>query len=193
MQDYTLARRAMIDSQLRPQGVTDRAVLKAMATVPREDFVPEHAKPFAYVDRSIAVEGGALIAPAPLGRLLTAAAPQAGERALVIGAAPGYAAALLREMGLQVEQRLALEFPGVSEVGGPFEFILIEGAVECIPTALEQALVEGGRIATALITVGTVTRLAIGRKVGDVVGYVRFADSEIPRLGGFIRPLAFTF
>lgn len=193
MQDYTLARRAMIDSQLRPQGVTDTAVLKAMAMVPREEFVPQHARPFAYFDRSIAVEGGALIAPAPLGRLLTAAAPQAGERALVIGAAPGYAAALLREMGLQVEQRPALEFLGGGEVGGPFEFILIEGAVEQIPSALEQALVEGGRIATALLTGGTVTRLAIGRKVGDVVGYIRFADSEIAPLVGFVRPPAFTF
>jgi len=77
--DFAIARRAMIDSQLRPQGVTDVAVLAAMAAVPREAFVPENAASVAYTDRSIAIEGkGAMMPPAPLARLLTAAAPRSG-------------------------------------------------------------------------------------------------------------------
>ena len=40
MQDFSLARRTMVDNQLRPEGVTDRGVLAAMGTVERERFVP---------------------------------------------------------------------------------------------------------------------------------------------------------
>ena len=53
MQDYSLARRAMVDNQLRPEAVTDRGVLAAMATVERERFVPESAKALAYFDRPL--------------------------------------------------------------------------------------------------------------------------------------------
>ena len=184
MQDYALARRAMIDSQLRPQGVTDRAVLATMAIVPREDFVPTEARPFAYFDRAIPVEGkGAMLPPTPLAQLLTAAAPLPGERALVVGAAPGYAAAVLEQIGLAVRQ---------GNPSGPVDLILIEGAIEFLPDPLAAALVDGGRVATALVTDG-VARLAIGRKVAGVIGWTTFADSEIALLPGFSRPPVFTF
>ena len=182
--DFAQARRAMVDSQLRPQGVTDVAVLGAMATVPREAFVPEGAASFAYSDRSISIgEKGAMMPPTPLARLLTAAAPMPGDRALVVGAAPGYAAELLRHIGLMVSEDGA---------AGPFDFILVEGAVEVVPDALTAALAEGGRIATALVEGGT-TRLAVGRKVGGVVGWNRFADAEIIPLPGYGRAPVFTF
>lgn len=184
MQDFALARRAMIDSQLRPQGVTDRGVLDAMTSVPREEHVPLEARAFAYIDRSIPVAGkGSMMPPTPLGRLLTAAAPKLGERALVIGAAPDYAAALLAHIGLGVS---------VGEPVGPVDLILIEGAIEDLPAALADALVEGGRIAAALVVEG-VTRLAVGRKVAGTVGWTCFADSEVPALPGFSRPPAFAF
>src|SRR5687767_13032128 len=84
--DFAAARRAMIDSQLRPEGVTDVAVLAAMASVAREEFVPDAVKPVAYMDRPLALgEGRFLMPPAALARLLTELAPRAGERALVVG------------------------------------------------------------------------------------------------------------
>lgn len=192
MQDYARARRAMIDSQLRPQGVTDPVVLSALAEVPREEFVPESTRPFAYYDRSIPVEGGFMMPPAPLARLLTAAAPRAGERALVMSPAPGYTAAVLRHIGLHVDELNAAMF-GEASLQGPFDLIVIEGAVEEVPAKLTDALASGGRLVTALFTSGHVTRLAIGRKIAGVVGYTRFADSEIPVIPGFTRPPAFTF
>ena len=90
MQDFSLARRAMVDSQLRPQGVTDRGVLAAMGRIEREQFVPEHARPLAYFDRPLQIgEGRAMMPAAALGRLLTEAAPVTGERALVVGSGTG--------------------------------------------------------------------------------------------------------
>src|SRR5215211_6185483 len=85
--DYAAARQAMVDSQLRPEGVSDPAVIAAMSLVPREQFVPDEQKLLAYIDRSVPLgEGRALPAPAVLGLLLTALAPVRGERALLVGA-----------------------------------------------------------------------------------------------------------
>src|SRR5919106_3027021 len=152
--DYAAARQAMVDSQLRPQGVNDPAVIAAMSLVPRELFVPEEQKPLAYVDRAVSLgEGRAIPAPAVVGLLLTAMAPLRGERALVVGAATGYSAAVLTEMGLKtiaVESSASLAAiarkNGVEVVEGPLEqghkkaapydLILIDGAVEHIPDAL---------------------------------------------------------
>src|SRR5215212_8353496 len=105
--DFAAAREAMVENQLRPQGVTDPAVLQAMATVAREKFLPADTQPLAYVDRAVALgHGRFLSAPAVLGQLLTQMMPERGHRALVIGAGSGYSAAVLAAMGLKV---IALE------------------------------------------------------------------------------------
>jgi Na+/H+-dicarboxylate symporter len=73
--DFATARAAMVENQLRPQGVTDPAVLHAMGSVEREKFLPSHTRPVAYVDRAVAMgEGRFLAAPAVLGILVTLAA-----------------------------------------------------------------------------------------------------------------------
>src|SRR4028119_2195142 len=98
--DFAAARRAMIENQLRPVGVTDRAVLDAMDKVPREQFVPEDNRPLAYADRSLPLGGGRFMAaPEVLGQLLTQMAPQPGQRALVVGAGTGSSPAALRGRG----------------------------------------------------------------------------------------------
>ena len=105
--DFATARRAMVDSQLRPQGVTDHALLQAMGSVEREKFVPADVRPLAYIDRSLALGSGRFLAPpAVLGQLLTQVMPLPGERALVVGAGTGYSAAVLQAIGLTV---IALE------------------------------------------------------------------------------------
>ena len=70
--DFAQARRAMVDSQLRPQAVTDPLVVAAMATVPREAFVPQGSAAIAYIDRMVPLGNGrSLSPPASLGRMLT--------------------------------------------------------------------------------------------------------------------------
>ena len=98
--DFAAARTAMVESQLRPQGVTDPAVIQAMSTVAREKFLPPETRPLAYVDRAVLMgDGRFLPAPAVLGSLLTQMMPVAGHRALVVGAGTGYSAAVLKAMG----------------------------------------------------------------------------------------------
>ena len=101
--DFAAARAAMIESQLRPQGVTDPLVLHAMANVERETFLPPQTRPLAYVDRAVLMADGRFLpAPAVLGSLLTQMMPEVGQRALVVGAGSGYSATILASMGLSV-------------------------------------------------------------------------------------------
>ena len=209
--DFSAARRAMIDSQLRPQAVSDSLVVTAMATVPREQFVPDASRPLSYIDRMLPLGGGrAMSPPATVGRMLTEVEPKPGERALVVGAGTGYTAALLAEMGLEVtaleadphlHSRLA-EVPGVHAVQGelvqgvaadaPYDLIVIDGAVEFIPDALVEQLTPGGRLGACLFE-GGVQRLVIGRRSSRGFGTKSLADAAAAPLPGFARPRVFTF
>jgi len=187
--DFAAARRAMIDSQLRPQGVSDPAVLAAMASVPREEFVPEAVRPLAYSDRPLDLgDGKAMMPPAALGRLVMELEPQAGERVLVVGSGNGYAANVLEALGLEVDTASGTAPTGKSG----YDIILIDGAVEEVPDSLVSRLAPDGRLGTGISDNG-VTRLAIGRRAGSSLGLRRFADVQVPVLTGFTRPRAFTF
>ena len=208
--DFSAARMAMIESQLRPQGVTDPAVLDAMSRVRRERFLPPQTRPLAYVDRALLMgDGRFLPAPAVLGSLLTQMMPLKGQRALVVGAGTGYSAAVLEAMGLSVtalensaKLAAAARESGLDVVegplepgwtkGAPYDQILIDGAVEYIPDAIVGQLADGGRLGTALIDRG-ITRLIVGRKVAGAFGYLSLSDAGVPALPGFMRPTSFTF
>lgn len=208
--DFRAARAAMIDSQLRPQGVTDPRVLKAMGEVERERFLPPETRPLAYVDRAVSIGGGRFLpASAMVGQLLTQMAPQPGQRALVVGAGSGYSAAILSAIGLDV---VALESDAelaalarkakLKPVEGPlaqgwaqtapYDQILIDGAVGFIPDAIAEQLADGGRLGAALVS-GGVSRLIVGRKAGGAFGYLSIGDFGAPALPGFDRPHTFTF
>jgi protein-L-isoaspartate(D-aspartate) O-methyltransferase len=207
-------RRAMIASQLRTTGTNDPRVLAAMGEVARERFVPAARASLAYADALVPLKPGREFnSPMALGRLLTEAAPKPGERVLVVAAATGYAAALLARLagpvvaleedpGLAAGARANLAGTGVDLVegplaqgwrdGAPYDLILIDGAVECVPDALVAQLADGGRLATGLLENG-VTRLAIGRRAGEGFGMAAFADAAAAILPGFAKPRAFKF
>ena len=207
-------RRAMVASQLRTTGVNDPAVLAAMGAVPRERFVPADRIANAYADALVPLKPGRdLNSPMALGKLLTEAAPRKGERTLVVAAATGYSAAVLAHMvgpiiAVEEDEELLGEAKrnlAGSEVTlvkaplvegckkrGPYDLILVDGAIETVPKALVVQLAEGGRLATAVVEDG-VTRLCIGRKAGDGFGLNAFADSAAAILPGFERPRTFTF
>lgn len=211
--DFEQMRRAMVASQLRTTAVNDPRVVAAMAAVPRERFVPREQAALAYHDRAVPLGGGRwLPAPMVLGRLLTEARTRPGQRALVIGAGSGYAAAVLARL---VGEVIALEedaglaqlavggaMAGARPVHGPlaagwpaaapYDLILFDGAIEQVPPAIVDQLADGGRLAAPLVD-GGVVRLAIGRKAGGGFGLAAFADADAPVLPGFARPPAFTF
>ncbi|MEA3003304.1 MAG: protein-L-isoaspartate(D-aspartate) O-methyltransferase [Sphingomonadales bacterium] len=213
-QNFEHMRRAMIASQLRTTGTNDPRVLAAMGEVAREDFVPRDRLPLAYADALVPLKPGRdLNPPMALGRLLTQAAPREGDRVLLIGAATGYAAAVLERLvgplvaveedtELAARAKAALAGTAVRLVvgplakgwakGAPYDLVLIDGAVEFVPEALIRQLGDGGRLAAAIVEQG-VTRLAIGRKAGEGFAMAAFADAEAALLPGFAKPRAFVF
>ena len=74
----------------------------------------------------------------------------------------------------------------------PYDLILIDGAVETIPDAITDQLVERGQLGTILIERG-IARLIVGRKAGGAFGYLSLGDAGTPALPGFGRPKAFIF
>jgi protein-L-isoaspartate(D-aspartate) O-methyltransferase len=212
--NFEQMRRAMVASQLRTTGVNDPRVLAAMSEVPRERFVPPDRVAAAYADVLVPLGNGReLNSPMSLGRLLTEAHPQDGERALVIGAGSGYAAAVLARLvgdvvaveedtELHAVAERALGGSGIRLVnapliagapeGAPYDLILIDGAVEYIPEALIGQLAETGRLAAAILESG-VTRIAIGRRGGDGFAMAAISDSASAIIPGFLKPRTFTF
>ena len=202
-----LARRAMVECQLRPQAVIDREVLAAMDTVAREKFVPAVHAARAYADRLVPLGGGRFLSPPVVtGRLLSELEPRAGQRALVIGSASGYSAALLAYIGLDVTAVDTMDplvkVPGVNFIkaplpggwpaGAPYDLILIDGAVDFVPDALSDQLAPDGRIGAVLRERG-VDRLVTGRRAGTGFGFRSVMDAEAADVPGFERPQVFTF
>jgi len=207
-QTYSSMRTAMVESQLRTSDVDDQRVIAVMAKVPREEFVPVERRAMTYVDRPIPLAGGrALNAPLVTGRLLKEAQIEVGDKVLLIGAATGYAAALLAELGAQVtaveeEGGAEIALPGVTVVrgpleagapaGAPYDVLFIDGAVEEVPAALVQQLADGARVVTGVIDRG-VTRLCAGKVIGGVLGSSSLTDIEMVALPGFGAPKTFIF
>ncbi|WP_343346058.1 protein-L-isoaspartate O-methyltransferase [Sphingomicrobium sp. XHP0239] len=206
--DTRAARRAMIDSQLRPNDVNDKVLLAAVERIAREDYLPADRRAVAYRDRAIPL-GDGRFAPAPtvLFKLIDRAQVREGERAMVVGPNADYAAAVLADLGLTV---IALDTvastgpahdrvetsKGALERGygadDSFDLILVTGAIEQVSDALIAQLKADGRIAAPVIE-GGVSRLAIGRKVGEQISFRSFADAQVARLAAFDAPQRFTF
>ena len=207
-------RAAMVDCQLRTNDVIDPAIVAAMGVVPREIFVPAELAQLAYIDRPLALGGGRRLNP-PLvtARLLVAAGIVPGQSVLLVGAATGYAAALLDELGAHVtaleadaalaqHARAALGERAVRLVEGnlaagapdqaPFDRIIIDGAIDGLPEALVAQLGEGGVLVCAFAD-GPVVRLARGVKVAGTLVPRPFADMDAVALPGFSRPKSFSF
>jgi protein-L-isoaspartate(D-aspartate) O-methyltransferase len=210
--DFESLRRTMVSNQLRTVAVDDPRVVSALGEVPREDFVPADRRDLAYADLSVPLgHGRALNTPLATARLINAAAIDAGDKVLIVGAATGYAAAVALQLGahvtaLESDDALAATLgstvPRVRMVtgdlaagsadGAPYDAIIVDGAVEVLPQALVDQLAPSGRLATGLVEDG-VTRLALGRRGGAGFGLVPFADADVVVLPGFARPRAFVF
>jgi protein-L-isoaspartate(D-aspartate) O-methyltransferase len=185
------ARRAMIDSQLRPSGVNQPWVLSAMGRVPREDFVPEAMRGAAYIDRAIPLgEGRWLAAPLVHGRMLEEAAPRPGERVLLVGDGEGYLAALLRPAVGALDS--IAPATALKAGDGGYDLVVVDGAIEVLPDALADRIAASGRIVTGIVSRG-ITRLAAGRKAAGAVSLLPLAELGIPVLPEMAAPKRWSF
>ncbi len=216
--DYSDARNHMVDGQLRPNRVSDPRVLQAMRDLPRERFLPPRFAPLAYVDEDVDLGNGrVLMEPLVIARLVQLARIRAGETTLVIGAGTGYGAALLAACGAAVtalEQdaalcdmarvALAAFAPSVALVagplaagwpaGGPWDVILIDGAVPEIPDAIvAQLRPEAGRLVGVLAGRGRTGAAVIGERTEAGLRLRPAFDCATPALPQFMPKPKFVF
>lgn len=170
-----LARNNMVYNQVRPNRVYNMALLQALQSIPRERFLPPHLQSLAYCDRDLVYQDQRfLMAPMTFAQLLESAAIENDHRVLIIACGTGYSLAVtahicknvigvenMPTVASQARQNINhLNLPNVSVVDGPllqgwpsgmpYHAIIIEGAVEAIPTMLTEQLVNGGRLVTIL-------------------------------------------
>lgn len=183
----------MVEGQLKPRGIRDERVLRAMAQVPRERFVPEGMRLEAYADRPLPIgEGQTISQPYMVAAMLEALACNSGDVALEVGAGSGYQAALLAELCRQVyaveiveklaeraRQRLAdLGYENAEVVVGdgtqglpehaPYDRIIVAAGAPRVPEPLSDQLADGGRL---VIPVGSrmTQRLLIVERYGEEI------------------------
>jgi protein-L-isoaspartate(D-aspartate) O-methyltransferase len=216
--DYETARRNMVESQIRTNKVTHEALLAALASVPRERFVPAERSQVAYVDDDIALGGGRyLMEPMIFARLVQEADPVPDDNALIVGSATGYSAAVLAPLVKSVtalesdpalaargrEQFARLIVIGATQVegpltqgwarGSPYSLILLEGSAETIPQALFDQLADGGRLMAVISSGGGVGRAVLHTKRANVLSHRALFDAAINPLPGFQPEPGFVF
>lgn len=215
MVDTALQRTNMVESQVRPSDVTDRRVIRAMLAVPREQFLPEALKPVAYMDGELALGGGrAVLAPRTFARLVQLANLVDGASVLDVGAGAGYSSAVLARMGARVtalesdaglaeaarRNLAAAKVEGVAVVSGalpagsadhgPYDGIVIEGAVEEVPGALLDQLKDGGRLVAILMN-GSAGRAVAWQRSGGGFERLEGFDASAAPVAGFQKPAVF--
>jgi protein-L-isoaspartate(D-aspartate) O-methyltransferase len=218
MPDYSLARKNMVDCQVRPNKVSDARVLQAMRDVPREIFVDRRLSGIAYVDEDVPLGGGRyLIEPMLMGRLLQGLAVAPGDVVLDVGCASGYSSALLAKLASAV---VALESdPGLAaaavrnlaELGidnvvvveapladghprqAPYDAILLAGAVAEPPKALCGQLAERGRMCAVVRPAAGPGKATLFVNSGGIVSRRDMFDANTPMLPGFAARPEFVF
>jgi protein-L-isoaspartate(D-aspartate) O-methyltransferase len=161
----------MVERQLRRRGISDDRVLAAMARVPRELFVPDRLRVYAYDDGALPIGHRQTISqPFVVATICSLLRLTGAERVLDVGTGSGYQAAVLAELAAEVvtieripelaeQARTRLVEAGYADVEvrvgdgslgvperAPFDAIAIAAAAPTVPGALYEQLVDGGRL-----------------------------------------------
>lgn len=217
MPDFALRRRMMVDTQVRPSDVTKYPIIDAMLRVPREAYVPAAKVEAAYIGENIVLAPNRVLLEArTAAKMLDALELSRSDAVLDLGCGLGYSAALLAEMvesvvAVEEDEAMAaaaeatLAAQSVHNVAiiraplqdgaakhGPYDAIIVEGAVEVMPDAILAQLKGGGRIA-AIFADGALGVVRIGYKIDGSVSW-RFAfNAGAPVLPGFAKAPDFAF
>jgi protein-L-isoaspartate(D-aspartate) O-methyltransferase len=171
MNDFSTLRKRMVEQQLVPMGICDKAVLAAMAAVPREEFVPPDMRKHAYEDGPLAIGQGQTISqPFIVAYMAQVLELKHTDRVLEIGTGSGYAAAVVSRIAAEVHSierlsrlaetaRVRLHGLGYRNIHlhvgdgslglpghAPYDAIVVTAGAPWVPEALKQQLALGGRL-----------------------------------------------
>jgi len=201
---YRIQRELMVKNQIAARGVTDKRVLKAMSSIPRERFVKPAMKNRAYEDNPLPIGEGQTISQPYVVALMTQALKlKPTDKVLEIGTGSGYQAAVLAEIvgkvyTIEIRENLAntsrkllkdLGYKNVEvkyddgyfgwEEHAPFDAIIITASANHIPAPLIKQLKEGGRLiiplgSTLFTQTLTLATKRQGKLDAEMMGGVRF-------------------
>lgn len=215
MTEFTQRRTVMVDTQVRPSDVTKFPIIAAMLAIPREVYVPSARREAAYIGENLTIAPGrVMLEPRTLAKMLDVLDLQPHETVLDLGCGFGYSSAVLARLVQAVvaveedaviahEAQIILSSQGVDNAAvvvgalaagaakhGPYDVIILQGAVEIVPEELLAQLQEGGRIA-ALFMDGALGVVRIGYRRGGVVSWRDAFNAAAPVLAGFQRKRGF--
>ncbi len=216
-EQFAVARRHMVESQLRPNRLVDDRVAEAMARVPRELFVPKAMQGVAYLDEDIRIAPDRyLMEPMVFARLLQAAEIGGEDTVLDIGCGSGYSTAVIGQLAgtvvalecapdlaaraiqltakLEVDNAVVVEgdlADGLADQG-PYDVIVLNGSVPRIPAPLADQIAEKGRV-LAVLSDGRVGRATIVSRTDGLISERALFDAASPPLPDFERQVAFEF
>ena len=169
--NFTRLRHEMVERQILARDVRDPAVIDAMREVPREEFVPEQLKRFAYEDSPLPIGQGQTISqPYMVAFMVEALRLAPGGRVLEIGTGSGYAAAILSRIAsdvftIEIVEELAKSAgPRLRKLGynniqvkqgdgtmgwpehSPYDGILVSAGAPDVPEPLVEQLAVGGML-----------------------------------------------
>jgi protein-L-isoaspartate(D-aspartate) O-methyltransferase len=197
--EFAAQRMEMVEWQLRRRGIRDQRVLEAMATVPRELFVPERCRRRAYADSALPIGHGQTISqPWIVAAICEALALEGLERVLEIGTGSGYSAAVLAMLAdevitverveeLAIAARTLLAEIGISKVEvvvgdgsaglpdrAPYEAVAVHATAPSPPSTLIEQLAPGGRLV-----------IPIASDAADMLTVFRRLEGQVdPKTGG---------
>ncbi len=205
----------MVDTQVRPSDVTKFPIIDAMLSVPREAFVPSTMREAAYIGENLDIGGGrVLLEPRTLAKMLDVLDIKPTEVILDIAPGLGYSTAVLAHMaefviGVEDDESRAEEAQSIlSEQGidnaaiisgalaegaaksGPYDVIILQGAVEVLPDSLLAQLKDGGRI-VSIFAEGDLGVVRIGYKMDQRINWRMAFNAGAPVLTGFAKKAEF--
>jgi protein-L-isoaspartate(D-aspartate) O-methyltransferase len=192
--EATRVHAASLVLRLRGQGISDRAVLRAIESVPRTLFVPENCRDYAYADKALPIACGQTISAPSVVGLMTAALDLCDRHSVLeLGTGSGYQSAVLARLARRVttmdrfrtlvraaEARWqALGIRNISAVvadgtlgwsrQAPFDRILVTAALPGAPAKLISQLTDTGILVAPIGTEST-QRLTLFQRLGHKVG-----------------------
>jgi protein-L-isoaspartate(D-aspartate) O-methyltransferase len=219
--DFPALRRRMVEHQLRPSEITEHELVRAFQTTPREIFVEEAERPFAYSDRELKLPASTgaerrMIDPVQLARLIQSLNVTPDAKVMVVGCGTGYSAAILSQLAgsvvaVEEDEKLAqfaretLSALGLNNVSvhvapltagwapeAPYRAVLFDGAVEFVPEAISAQLEPGGLMAV-IERQGSISRAMLYERFAAGMTHWPQFEAGAALLPGFERKREFVF
>ena len=215
--DQTTLNNNMIDGQIRPINGISKEVISAFSTVDRSDFVPEDLISRSYTEKNLKLSSDRyLLKPNLIGEIINHVSPKSNESILVLPAATGYSSAIISNLAETViaieeeENFISIAEKGMSKSGinnvvvikkkinencldqGPFNAIIIEGAIDYLPDQFLNQLENHGRL-FALIKKEDVTNAMLYIKNENSINSRFLFSCDAPKLNFFKKKNSFSF